>query len=76
LNANEARNRALVEGDQKRWNGRAHFFAAAAEAMRRILVEEARRKKRLKHGGGRSRLELEAVGFLAKGTSEDLNTLS
>src|SRR5438874_5139341 len=33
------------------WNGRGHFFAAAAEAMRRILVENARRKKRLKHGG-------------------------
>ncbi|HET6880444.1 MAG TPA: ECF-type sigma factor, partial [Pirellulales bacterium] len=40
------------------WNGRGHFFAAAAEAMRRILVEQARRKKRLKHGGGRVR-ELE-----------------
>jgi RNA polymerase sigma factor (TIGR02999 family) len=37
------------------WNGRGHFFAAAAEAMRRILVESARRKQRLKHGGGRAR---------------------
>jgi RNA polymerase sigma factor (TIGR02999 family) len=37
------------------WNSRGHFFAAAAEAMRRILVESARRKKRLKHGGGRGR---------------------
>src|SRR5919202_5875976 len=35
------------------WNSRGHFFAAAAEAMRRILVEAARRKHRLKHGGGR-----------------------
>src|SRR4051794_21191425 len=33
------------------WDGRAHFFAAASEAMRRILVENARRKKRIKHGG-------------------------
>ena len=41
------------------WNSRGHFFAAAAEAMRRILVESARRKKRLKHGGGRQRLELD-----------------
>jgi RNA polymerase sigma factor (TIGR02999 family) len=40
-----------VESPQK-WDGRGHFFAAAAEAMRRILVEQARRKKRLKHGGG------------------------
>jgi RNA polymerase sigma factor (TIGR02999 family) len=37
------------------WNSRGHFFAAAAEAMRRILVESARRKQRLKHGGGRGR---------------------
>ena len=37
------------------WNSRGHFFAAAAEAMRRILVEAARRKQRLKHGGGRAR---------------------
>ena len=40
------------------WNGRTHFFAAAAEAMRRILVEVARRKKAPKHGGGRRRVEL------------------
>jgi RNA polymerase sigma factor (TIGR02999 family) len=40
---------------EPRWEGRGHFFAAAAEAMRRILVEAARRKQRLKHGGGRTR---------------------
>jgi RNA polymerase sigma factor (TIGR02999 family) len=40
------------------WNSRGHFFAAAAEAMRRILVENARRKQRLSHGGGRRRVEL------------------
>lgn len=43
------------------WNGRAHFFAAAAEAMRRILVEQARRKEGPRRGGGRARLELEEV---------------
>jgi RNA polymerase sigma factor (TIGR02999 family) len=43
----------------QRWNGRGHFFAAAAEAMRRILVENARRKGRLKHGGGHERMELD-----------------
>src|SRR5215470_7383502 len=37
------------------WNSRGHFFAAAAEAMRRILVENVRRKQRSKHGGGRER---------------------
>ncbi|MCP4248852.1 MAG: sigma-70 family RNA polymerase sigma factor [bacterium] len=41
------------------WNGRSHFFGAAAEAMRRILVERARRRARLKHGGGRERVELD-----------------
>lgn len=44
-------------GDQK-FNGRRHFFAASAQAMRRILVENARRKMRVKHGGGRQRQEL------------------
>jgi len=43
------------------WDGRGHFFTAAAEAMRRILVESARRKKRLKHGGEWKRVEVEAV---------------
>ena len=47
----------LVGGEQK-WDGRAHFFAAAAEAMRRILVERARRKQRAKRGGGRHRIQL------------------
>lgn len=66
----------LVGGDeQPKWDGRAHFFAAAAESMRRILVEQARRKKRLKHGGGRSRVELEAAAVIADGTSEELEAL-
>src|SRR5437762_11748423 len=41
------------------WNSRRHFFAACAEAMRRILVEQARRKSRDKHGGGRQRVPLD-----------------
>jgi len=53
-------------GDQQ-FDGRGHFFAAAAEAMRRILVNHARDRKRLKRGGGRKRLELlDQVGFLAE----------
>lgn len=44
--------------DKVGWNGKGHFFAAAAEAMRRILVENARRKRRQKHGGGHQRVEL------------------
>src|SRR3954465_1018968 len=47
-------------GDQH-FDGRGHFFAAAAEAMRRVLVESARRKKLPKHGGGRRRIELDAA---------------
>jgi len=43
------------------WNSRGHFFAAAAEAMRRILVESARRKQSLKRGGGRARLDLDQL---------------
>src|SRR5919205_4335020 len=46
------------------WNQRGHFFAACAEAMRRILVEQARRKKRHKHGGQRRRIDLEAAESL------------
>jgi RNA polymerase sigma factor (TIGR02999 family) len=49
----------LVDTEKvQRWNGRGHFFAAAAEAMRRILVERARHKRSLKAGGGRRREEL------------------
>jgi RNA polymerase sigma factor (TIGR02999 family) len=71
----EAYLRLLGEGDQKQWDGPAHFFAAAAEAMRRILVENARRKNRLKHGGGRFRVELEAARFVGKDESEDLEAI-
>src|SRR5689334_18612097 len=46
----EAYLRLVGRGDDDRWDGRGHFFAAAAEAMRRILVDAARRKKRQKHG--------------------------
>ncbi len=45
----------------QRWDSRGHFFAAAAEAMRRILVDRARRKQRPKHGGGRQRVDLDSV---------------
>ena len=48
-------------GDALRWDHRGHFFASAAEAMRRILVEAARHKKRTKHGGERTRVELPDV---------------
>ena len=47
--------RLVGDANRSGWDGRGHFFAAAAEAMRRILVEAVRRKQRLKHGGGRAR---------------------
>jgi RNA polymerase sigma factor (TIGR02999 family) len=56
----EAYLRLIGENDPK-WQGRRHFFGAAAEAMRRILVESARRKKRLKHGGQLERVDVDAV---------------
>jgi RNA polymerase sigma factor (TIGR02999 family) len=62
-------------GAGPRWEGRGHFFAAAAEAMRRILVEAARRKGRLKRGGGRRRIDLRHVEAVAAGPSEDLLAL-
>ncbi len=51
----------LAGGDQPNWENRGHFFAAAAEAMRRILIERARRRARLRHGGQWQRVDLEHV---------------
>src|SRR5438045_5483567 len=48
----------LTGGANQQWSGRGHFFAAAAEAMRRILVENARRKQRVKHGGQLQRIAM------------------
>ena len=57
------------------WAGRAHFFAAAAEAMRRILVDAARRKQSRKHGGDRHRQDLDASALVAPETDLDLVAL-
>jgi RNA polymerase sigma factor (TIGR02999 family) len=62
----------LVESQpQPPWNSRGHFFAAAAETMRRILVERARRKSAEKHGGGLRRIDLDQVD-IAEETNSDL----
>ncbi len=55
----EAYLRLVGEKPESHWDNRGHFFAAAAEAMRRILVENARRRHAVKHGGGRHRVPLE-----------------
>jgi RNA polymerase sigma factor (TIGR02999 family) len=66
----------LVDVDQaQRWDGRGHFFAAAAEAMRRILVESARRRSRVKHGGDRERIELDSSALAAPEIDHDLLAL-
>ena len=66
----------LVGGDpEKPWDGRGHFFAAAAEAMRRILVENARRRSRAKRGGDRARVDLDKAQPSAPETDDDLLAL-
>ena len=66
----------LVGGEQARdWNGRGHFFAAAAEAMRRILVDNARRKQSRKHGGDHQRQDLDAEALVAPDAEVDLVAL-
>src|ERR1051325_6142091 len=67
----------LVEGakSQAAWNSRGHFFAAAAEAMRRILIERARGKARVKHGGDWKRVDFEQLDVLTAVTPDQLVAL-
>src|SRR5437868_11869874 len=66
----------LVGPDAQRpWNGRVHFFAAAAEAMRRILIDHARRKHRARRGGGLKRVELRDVAAVAESEADELLAL-
>lgn len=61
--------------EARNWHSRGHFFAAAAEAMRRILVEQARRKARLKHGGNLHRVDLDSACVVSEPPSIDLISL-
>jgi len=65
----------LVETKAQQWNSRGHFFAAAAEAMRRILVDRARKKQTAKHGGGRVREPLDEAQVLAPEVRQDVVAL-
>jgi RNA polymerase sigma factor (TIGR02999 family) len=66
----------LVEVDKaQHWDSRGHFFAAAAEAMRRILVDRAREKKRQKRGGGWKRLDLDRLAVVEEAPEEELLAL-
>jgi len=62
----------LVGDEPQSWDNRGHFFAAAAEAMRRILIDNARRKRSAKHGGHRHRLDLAGVEPAAEQALDDL----
>jgi RNA polymerase sigma factor (TIGR02999 family) len=67
----------LAGGDaQAHFQNRAHFFAAAAEAMRRTLIERARRKRAQRHGGGHQRVEMEALDFVPQKDDEQLLALN
>jgi RNA polymerase sigma factor (TIGR02999 family) len=72
----EAYVRLVDVGQVGSWNSRGHFFAAAAEAMRRILVEQARRKRSLKGGGHLQRIELDGVDQEMAGPTLDLLALN
>ncbi len=68
----EAYLRLVGEDEGKRWDSRGHFFAAAAEAMRRILIDQARRKQRPKHGGGHRRINLDEAACYSDNLSSDI----
>jgi RNA polymerase sigma factor (TIGR02999 family) len=71
----EAYLRLVGESEEQHWNSRGHFFAAAAEAMRRILVDSARRQHSLKRGGQRRRVGLEEALSLSEQPADDLLAL-
>ena len=62
----------LAGSEGQRWDNRRHFFAAAAESMRRILVEKARRRLRIRHGGGLERVDLDDVDIPGQAREEQL----
>jgi RNA polymerase sigma factor (TIGR02999 family) len=62
----------LAGSNRQEWRGRAHFFGAAAEAMRRILIDQARRKTSQKHGAGRPREELDETGIELRAPSAEI----
>jgi RNA polymerase sigma factor (TIGR02999 family) len=65
----------LVGAEAQNFSGRTHFFAAAAEAMRRILIDNARRKQHLKHGGGQQKIDINDAEPAVEAPSDDLIAL-
>jgi RNA polymerase sigma factor (TIGR02999 family) len=72
----EAWLRLVGKDAQAHFQNRAHFFAAAAEAMRRILIDRARRKRATRHGGGQQRVEIEEVDLISPGGDDQLLAVS
>ena len=66
----------LVGNQEQQWNGRAHFFGAAAEAMRRILIENARRKGAQRHGGGQVKLDIQEIEIATAPKDDELLAVS
>jgi RNA polymerase sigma factor (TIGR02999 family) len=71
----EAYLRLVGVNQGQHWNNRGHFFASAAEAMRRILIENARRKQRIRHGGERERVDIELANLPTRMSSDELIAL-
>jgi RNA polymerase sigma factor (TIGR02999 family) len=71
----EAYLRLVGSGSGQGWEGRGHFFAAAAEAMRRILINRARNKKRIKRAGNRRHVDLDQLAIVDDASDEDLLAL-
>jgi len=66
----------LNGNSQRQWHNRGHFFAAAAEAMRRILIERARRRARIKHGAGKPHIEITEIELPDRAPDERLLALN
>lgn len=62
----------LVGNDESSWANRAHFFAAAAEAMRRILIDHARHRRAVRHGGGQERIAIDEISIAAPADDDEL----
>ena len=66
----------LTGNENQKWNGRSHFFGAAAEAMRRILIDNARRKRAARHGGGQAKVNISEVEAAAAAKDDELLAVS
>jgi RNA polymerase sigma factor (TIGR02999 family) len=66
----------LVGNENQKWDGRGHFFAAAAEAMRRILIDRARRKRAVRHGGDQQHVDIQEVDVASPSDEDQLIAVS